>query len=303
MINYGSRSISAPQIGYRYRIFAMETVFYEDFDEYEEKTDFEKLFLYKPQNNFEFEKQTEGINSYLKQLEFHLNNHIPYKNDLDLNNYKIKPKIFINPSWSPLDLDQSIFEMEQKQGNLTKLSSQSSSTMYITLLFGCSGIRTSCNYEQCLSFPELMVKKERINRIRVEYWNENGNKKICYLKSHDSRLFQHECDHLDGKLMIDNGHSSVKWNDDINNSVMYIDEYLRRQEILQPQIDNLLNKFGPNEQNELYKIYDPLHPPCDEELIQILEFILKQKNEKQQQIQESINKHNEYNDEHQVLQE
>eukprot|EP01084_Bolivina_argentea_P294761 507293_1 len=80
MIQYGARSISAPQIGYRYRIFAMETVFYEDFDE--EKSDFEQLFLHEPQTDEELQKQSDGLNAYLNQLEYHLNNHIPYQNDL-----------------------------------------------------------------------------------------------------------------------------------------------------------------------------------------------------------------------------
>jgi len=43
--------------------------------------------------------------------------------------------------------------------------------------------------------------------------------------------------------------------DDNDNTIIYVDEYLRRQQILKPQIEALIAKFGPNEQNELYKIY------------------------------------------------
>lgn len=300
MISTGARSVSAPQLGYRYRIFAMEPVFYEDFDE--EKTDFEQLFLSQPKTDQQLQEQSDAINAYLNQLEFHLNNHIPYKNDLKIieqqyeninnnnnnghiiNENEIKPMIFINPTWSPLDLDQSIFEMEQNKGNIYKSDDGiSGNSLYTTLLFGCNGIRTSCNYEQCLSFPELMVKKQRYNRIRTEFYNENGEKRICYLKSNDSRMFQHECDHLDGRLMIDN----VKWNDD--SSIIYVDEFLRRQEILKPQIEELISKFGPSQQNELYTMYDPLHPPCDEQLIDILENILQRKEQQQQQIVQQAN--------------
>lgn len=290
MMESGARSVSAAQLGYRYRIFAMEPVFYEDFDE--EKADFEKLFLSQPKNDDDLENQSDAMNAYLNQLEFHLNNHIPYQNDLnviekqfeqqsiDQMNMEIKPMIFINPTWTPLDLDQSIFEMEQSKGNISsgdKSDDVSSNTLYTTLLFGCNGVRTSSNYEQCLSFPELMVKKRRYNRIRTEFYNENGQKRICYLKSQDARSFQHECDHLDGILMTDN----IKWDD---NSIIYVDEFLRRQQILKPQIEALIAKFGPAQQKELYKIYDPLHPPCDEELLDILHDILKRKEDQQEQI-------------------
>eukprot|EP01083_Nonionella_stella_P083726 231570_1 len=296
MMAYGIRSVSAPQLGYKYRMFALDTVFYEDFTD--EKAEFEQLFLSEPQTDEEFERQHDGLNSYLNQLEFHLNNHVPYQNDLQsieqhfeqqtsehAYNEEMKPMICINPTWIPLDLDQSIFEMEQKKGNMSKDKSDNgtSSSLYTTLLFGCNGVRTSCNYEQCLSFPELMVKRQRYNRIRAEFYNENGQKQICYLKSQDARAFQHECDHLDGRLMTD----GVGWHDE--NSIIYVDEYLRRQQILKPQIEALISEISPAQQDELYKIYDPLHPPCDEELIEILQSVLQRKDEQQQQIVQQAN--------------
>eukprot|EP00483_Globobulimina_turgida_P005562 UN05572 len=125
-----------------------------------------------------------------------------------------------------------------------------------------------------------MVKKKRYNRVRTEFYNENGAKQICFLKSLDARMFQHECEHLDGRLMTDN----VQWNDDNYNWIVYVDEYVRRQQILRPQIEKLIGQISPVQQNELYKVYDPLHPPCDEELIEILENVLKRKDEQQEQI-------------------
>merc|ERR1712228_63135 len=280
-----------------YRIFAMDPVFHEDFTE--EKSDFEYLFLSEPKTDQEFENQSDALNAYLHQLEFHLNNHIPYQNELqnmesqNMNQSmpeEIKPMIFINPTWSPLDLDQSIFEMEQSKGNISINKGEDAATsnsLYTTLLFGCNGMRTSVNYEQCLSFPELMAKKKRYNRIRAEFYNESGVKQVCYLKSNDSRMFQHECDHLDGILMTD----GIAWNDD--SSIIYVDEFLRRQEILKPQIEALIAEFNPAQQNELYKVYDPMHPPCDEELVDILESVLKKYQEqKQQLVEQAIDKEN-----------
>ncbi len=67
---------------------------------------------------------------------------------------------------------------------------------------------------------------------------------------------------------------NIGWSDD--SAVIYVEELLRRQQILRPQIETLLSQIGPSQQNELYKIYDPLHPPCDEELIEMLpELLLK----------------------------
>ncbi len=88
-------------------------------------------------------------------------------------------------------------------------------------------------------------------------------------------MFQHECDHLDGRLMTDD----VSWDD-----VIYVDEYQRRQQILRPRIEELIAKFSPSQENELYKLYDPLHPPCDEELIGILEAVLQRKEERDQKL-------------------
>merc|ERR1712129_157147 len=118
----------------------------------------------------------------------------------------------------------------------------------------------------------------------------NGQKQICYLKSNDARMFQHECEHLDGRLMTD----SITWNGQQDDSaIIYLDEFLRRQEILKPQIESLIAQFNPAQQNELYKVYDPMHPPCDEELVQILERILEQVEEqKQQLVEQAIDEQN-----------
>merc|ERR1712154_729014 len=144
--------------------------------------------------------------------------------------------------------------MEQQKGNLSGTEcgdGAASNSLHTTLLFGCNGMRSSTNYEQCVSFPELMVKKKRYNRIRTEFYDENGRKRICYLKSQDARMFQHECDHLDGRLMTDD----VSWEED--GAILYVDEYERRQQILRPQIEELIGKISASQQNELYKLYDP----------------------------------------------
>ena len=58
--------------------------------------------------------------------------------------------------------------------------------------------------EGCLSIPEIRLVAERYDKIKVKYFNEEGKKVKKPLKEFMSRLFQHELDHLDGKLMVEN---------------------------------------------------------------------------------------------------
>jgi len=59
-------------------------------------------------------------------------------------------------------------------------------------------------WDDCMSFPWLMVKVSRFKNISVEYTNEDGD--LILLSNLDqatSELLQHEMDHLDGVLAID----------------------------------------------------------------------------------------------------
>ena len=52
--------------------------------------------------------------------------------------------------------------------------------------------------EGCLSFPGLWVKVNRPETIEVEYEDENGEKVQRELYGLQSRIFQHEYDHMEG---------------------------------------------------------------------------------------------------------
>jgi len=58
-------------------------------------------------------------------------------------------------------------------------------------------------WDDCFSFPNLLVWLERARRVRIRYQNENGD--IIQLEAEGafSELLQHEMDHLDGVLAID----------------------------------------------------------------------------------------------------
>jgi peptide deformylase len=58
--------------------------------------------------------------------------------------------------------------------------------------------------EGCLSIPEIRLIAERYDKIKVRYYDINGKKIKKTLKSFLSRLFQHELDHLNGLLMVEN---------------------------------------------------------------------------------------------------
>ena len=77
--------------------------------------------------------------------------------------------------------------------------------------------------EGCLSFPGLWVKVNRPETIEVEYEDENGEKIQRELYGLQSRIFQHEYDHMEGsnftekvsKLKLDMAIKKQKKMDDL----------------------------------------------------------------------------------------
>jgi len=57
--------------------------------------------------------------------------------------------------------------------------------------------------EGCLSIPNLTLQVERYDKIKVRYYNIEGKAVKKPLSKFISRLYQHELDHLNGKLMIE----------------------------------------------------------------------------------------------------
>ena len=62
---------------------------------------------------------------------------------------------------------------------------------------------TFLNYEGCLSVPNLRGEVRRHVSIRVCAWDRNGNDLDFEVKGLTAGTFQHEVDHLDGKIFID----------------------------------------------------------------------------------------------------
>ncbi len=57
--------------------------------------------------------------------------------------------------------------------------------------------------EGCLSVPGLRGDLSRTVTVRVRFWDRDGNPHDEIKRGLTAGTFQHECDHLDGKIFID----------------------------------------------------------------------------------------------------
>mgnify|MGYP001799574473 CR=1 FL=1 len=68
-------------------------------------------------------------------------------------------------------------------------------------------------WDDCMSFPNLLVKVKRHQSITLHYLDEQWGSQTWDMQDDLSELLQHECDHLDGVLctMRAIDHQSFKW--------------------------------------------------------------------------------------------
>lgn len=62
---------------------------------------------------------------------------------------------------------------------------------------------TDIQIEACLSILKVTGKVKRFKKIKVTYYDRNGNKKKDRFSGWESREIQHEYDHLEGILFTD----------------------------------------------------------------------------------------------------
>jgi len=55
-------------------------------------------------------------------------------------------------------------------------------------------------WDDCMSFPNLLVKVNRHKSCRIRFLDEHWEEQSWWLENDLSELLQHECDHLDGIL-------------------------------------------------------------------------------------------------------
>lgn len=58
-------------------------------------------------------------------------------------------------------------------------------------------------WDDCFSFPDLMVRLQRHSSVRIEYETTAGATQCLEASGALSELIQHEIDHLDGVLAVD----------------------------------------------------------------------------------------------------
>ena len=57
--------------------------------------------------------------------------------------------------------------------------------------------------EGCLSVPDFTGNVVRAERIRLEAWDEHGERRELAMEGYEARVAQHELDHLEGILFLD----------------------------------------------------------------------------------------------------
>jgi peptide deformylase len=57
--------------------------------------------------------------------------------------------------------------------------------------------------EGCMSVPDFTADVRRALRVVVRGTDEHGNERVIEAEAFEARAFQHEMDHLDGKLILD----------------------------------------------------------------------------------------------------
>ena len=65
------------------------------------------------------------------------------------------------------------------------------------------GEETEEVWDDCMSFPELLVRIERYRACRLEYLDMDWRERVMELEGDLSELLQHEYDHLDGILAVE----------------------------------------------------------------------------------------------------
>ena len=76
-------------------------------------------------------------------------------------------------------------------------------TVMINPLFQALSDLTEKDWEGCLSIPSIRALVPRYQAIKINYLNEQGESVESELENFVARVFQHEFDHLEGKVYLD----------------------------------------------------------------------------------------------------
>lgn len=82
-------------------------------------------------------------------------------------------------------------------------------TVMINPIFEALSGEKEKDWEGCLSIPGIRALVPRYKVIKVQYTDENGNPVEKILEDFVARVFQHEADHLEGKVYLDRVESPI----------------------------------------------------------------------------------------------
>jgi peptide deformylase len=85
--------------------------------------------------------------------------------------------------------------------------------------------------EGCLTFPFVFLSITRPRKVTVEYEDENGDKKQAYFDGMFSRIFQHEYDHMLGRVFTEHA-SKFKLKMAYKKAEKEINKMKKRQELM-----------------------------------------------------------------------
>ena len=71
--------------------------------------------------------------------------------------------------------------------------------------------------EGCLSFPGKFIPVKRYEKIKIKALDMNGKKQVIRARGLLARVFQHEIDHLNGVLFIDQAAASQTFSEETEN--------------------------------------------------------------------------------------
>lgn len=100
-------------------------------------------------------------------------------------------------------VSKKVFIVWSKPGKRYKTAPKMSPLVVINPTIKPLNKKQKKDWEGCLSIPGIRALVPRYTNIEVEYTTRDG-KKVCEMY-HDfvARIFQHENDHLDGKVFLD----------------------------------------------------------------------------------------------------
>ena len=87
--------------------------------------------------------------------------------------------------------------------DISKEENEKNPMYFVNPIIKNQNLNLSTYEEGCLSVPNIFVEVDRPSACEVEYLDYNGEKKILKVEGLLATCIQHECDHLDGKLMLD----------------------------------------------------------------------------------------------------